>query len=120
MDIQLLFSMQVEQRGAANKRHLVSMDWPFWDKLQSFYPRGAAMSVLVPAALFRVEGYLVKDESDVNIVVPEPQNAEEERVVAKPCNEEEGILHVVSDLKLGVDEVGNHAGHYRPSVYHFY
>ena len=78
------------------------------------------MSVVVRAAPFRVEGYLVKDESDVNIVVPEPRNAEDERVlVAKPCNEEEGILHVVSDLKLGADEVGNHAGCYQPSVYYF-
>ena len=52
-------------------------------------------------------------------MVPEPQDAEDERVVAKPCNDEEGVFHVVLDLKLGVDEVGNHAGCYRPSVYHF-
>ena len=77
--------MQVEQHGAANNRHSVSRGWPFWDKLQSVYPRGAAMSVVVRAAPFRVEGYLLKDESDVNIVVPEPRNAEDERVVAKPC-----------------------------------
>ena len=52
-------------------------------------------------------------------MVPEARDAEDERVVAKPCNEEEGVFHVVSDLKLDVDEVGNHAGCYRPSAYHF-
>ena len=119
VDIQPLFSMQVEQRGAGDKRHSVSRGWPFWDKLQPFYPHGVAMSVVVRAAPFRVEGYLVKDEPDVNVMVPEPRNAEDERVVAKPCNEEEGIFHVVSDLKLGADVEGNHAGCYRPSVYHF-
>ena len=77
------------------------------------------MSVVVHAVLFRVEGYLIKDESDVNITVLEPQDAEDERVVAKTSKEEESILHVVSDLKLGADEVGNHAGCYRPSVFHF-
>ena len=77
------------------------------------------MSVVVHAAQFRVEGYLVKDESDVNIVVPEPRDPEDERLVAKPCNEEESIFHVVSDLKLVADEVGDHVGCYQPSVYHF-
>ena len=119
MDIQPLFSMQVEQRGAADKRHSVSRGWLFWDKLQSFDPLGAAISIVVHAAPLQVEGYLVKDESDVNIVVPEPRDAEDERVVAKPCNEEESLFYVVSDLKLGTDEVGDHAGCYRPSVYHF-
>ena len=52
-------------------------------------------------------------------MVPKPRDAEDERVVAKPCNEEEGIFHVVSDLELGADEVGNHAGCYRPSVNYF-
>ena len=74
------------------------------------------MSVEVHAAPFRVEGYLVKDGSDVSIVVPEPRDAEDELVVAKPCNEEEGVFHVVSYLKLGADELGNHDGCYRPSV----
>ena len=74
---------------------------------------------MVRAAPFRVEGYLVKDEPDVNIVVPEPRDAEDERVVAKPYNEEESVFHVVSNLKLGGDKVGDHAGCYWPSVYHF-
>ena len=78
------------------------------------------MSVVVRAAPFRVEGSVVQDESDVNNEVPEPRDAEDERVVAKPCNEEESVFHVVSDLKLGADEVGDHAGCYQPSVYHFY
>ena len=52
-------------------------------------------------------------------MVPEPQDTEDERVVAKPCNKEEVVLHIVSDLKLGVDKVGNHAGCYWPSIYHF-
>ena len=51
--------------------------------------------------------------------MPEPRDAKDEWVVAKLCNEEEGVLHVVSDLKLGADQVGNHAGYYRPSIYHF-
>ena len=51
-------------------------------------------------------------------MVPEPRDAEDERLVAKPCNEEECVFHVVSDLKLGADEVGNHAGCYQPSVYY--
>ena len=52
-------------------------------------------------------------------MVPEPRDADDGRVVAEPCNEEEGILHVVLDLKLGMDKVDNHAECYRPSVYHF-
>ena len=77
------------------------------------------MSVVVHAAPFRVKGSPVQDESDVNIVVREPRDAEDERVVAKPCNEEEGVPHMVSYLKLGTHEVGNHAGCYWPSSYHF-
>ena len=119
MDIELLFLIQEEQRRAANKRHSVSRGWLFWDKLQSFYPRGVAMSVVVHGALFQVEGYLVKDESDVNIMLPNPRDAKDERVVAKPYNEEEGILHVVSDLKLYTDEVGNQARCHWPYIYHF-
>ena len=68
------------------------------------------MSIVVRAAPFRAEGLLVKDESDVNIVVPELQDAENEGVVAKPCNDEEYVFHVVSDLKLGADKVGVRAG----------
>ena len=52
-------------------------------------------------------------------MVLEPWDAEDEWVVAKPCNEEEGVFHMVSDLKLGTDGVGNHAGCYWPSIYHF-
>ena len=52
-------------------------------------------------------------------MVPEPQDAEDERVVAKPYNKEATVFHVVSDLKLGADEVDNHVGCYRPSIYHF-
>ena len=52
-------------------------------------------------------------------MVLEPRDAKDEQVVAKPCNEEEGVFHVVSDLKLGADEVGNHARCNRPSLYYF-
>ena len=55
VDVQLLFSVQVEQCGAANKRHPVSRGWQFWDEIQSFYPCGAAMSIVVRTAPFRVE-----------------------------------------------------------------
>ena len=52
-------------------------------------------------------------------MVPKPQDAKDEWVVAKPCNKEEGIFHMVPDLKLGMDEVGNHTRCYRTSVYYF-
>ena len=55
VDVQLLFSVQVEQRGTADERHPVSRGWQFWDEIQSFYPRGVAMSIVLRTAPFRVE-----------------------------------------------------------------
>src|SRR6266699_2893725 len=88
----------------------------FRNEFESSYPRGAAMGVVVLAAPFRVEGYFVGNEPEVDIMVPLPWDAEDEWVVAKLCDEEEGVFHMVSDLKLGADKVGTHTGGYRSSI----
>ena len=111
--------MEVEKRGADDKRHPVRPSGAFGDEFQSLDPGGAAMSVVVFAAPFRVECNLISGEPDAGIMVPQPRDTEDEGVVAELRNEEECVLHKVSDLELGANEVCNHTGGYRPPIYDF-
>ena len=111
--------MEVELRGAADKHHPVRSNREFGDEFQSLDPGGAAMSVVVFAAPFRVECNLISGEPDAGIMVPQPRDAEGEGVVAELRNKEECVLHMVSDLELGANEVSNHTGGYRSPTYNF-
>ena len=65
----------------------------------------------------RIEGNFILGVSNRYVVVPPPGNAENYRVVTKLGDKKECLFHVVSDLKLGADNVHNLAGDHQPSIY---